>query len=303
VPELPEVESLRLSLLPKLLGRTVTSARLFRRDILVAPGDPVGGFSRQRTAAAKGSLRLAIRPKPYRSADLLVGSTITALTRHGKQLAILTPDRAMIVQLGMTGSIDFLAPDEKRDTHAHALWTLDTSLRFRFHDPRRFGSLRIFRSTADLNAHWSTLGPDALTITDEELRSALADTRRPIKAALLDQSILAGVGNIYADESLFLARVHPATIAAQIPSNAVARLADAIRSTLAAAVTAGGSTLRDYTDANGSPGTYVASHRVYGRGGLACLTCGSKLSHALLAQRTTVWCPQCQHHPKSRPRR
>ncbi|HMN41629.1 MAG TPA: bifunctional DNA-formamidopyrimidine glycosylase/DNA-(apurinic or apyrimidinic site) lyase [Phycisphaerales bacterium] len=303
MPELPEVESLRLSLLPHLLGRSVAAARLYRRDVLIAPGDPPGGFPRQRN-------RATLRPKRISPADLLTGAAIVSLARRGKQLAIIArspraptpePDRALIVQLGMTGSLDALAPGDKPDAHTHALWSLDSGLRIRFHDPRRFGSLRVFRAIADLDAHWAALGPDALTITDADLHAALARARRPIKAALLDQSVLAGVGNIYADEALFLARIHPTAIAAGIPPANIATLAAAIRSILAAAVQAGGSTLRDYADANGAQGTYVASHRVYGRAGLPCTICRSPLSHALLVQRTTVWCPRCQPRPRIRP--
>lgn len=293
MPELPEVESLRRSLLPHLIGRSVVSARLHRRDILIAPGDPPGGFPRQRN-------RAALRPRRVTSADLLVDATIVSISRHGKQLAVLTADRALVVQLGMTGSVDVLGPGERRDAHTHALWTLDSGLRFRFHDPRRFGSLRVFRSLPDLSTHLASLGPDALSISDTELRTALTSAHRPVKAALLDQSVLAGVGNIYADEALFLAGVHPAAIAARLPAEAISRLAEAIRSVLGAAVQAGGSTLRDYADANGTPGAYAASHRVYGRAGLPCLTCGQTLSRSLLAQRTTVWCPHCQPRRQAR---
>jgi formamidopyrimidine-DNA glycosylase len=306
VPELPEVESIRRALLPHLLGRTVTAAKLLRRDILVAPGDPVGGFSRQRTGSAKGSPRKRIRPAALRPADLLLGSTITTLDRRGKQLAILArsagssssePDHAIVIQLGMTGALEIIEPAAKRPTrepHIHALWTLDNGVQLRFRDPRRFGAIRVFRSIRDLNDHWRALGPDALTTTPTNLCVALINTKRPLKAALLDQSIVAGLGNIYVDEALFLAHLHPKDPTRTISWTETRRLWTAIRRVLREAIKAGGSTIRDYVSPDGSPGSYAASHRVYGRAGLPCPVCSTRLSTAVLAQRTTVWCSHCQ---------
>ncbi len=290
MPELPEVESIRRSLAPRLLGNTVTAATLLRRDILVAPGDPPGGFPRQRAGSRK-------RPVLITPADLLFGATITDLIRRGKQLAIVAArvDRALIVQLGMTGHLEFFpAAPAHPAPHVHAHWSLNTRGHFHFHDPRRFGALRVFRSLAALHEHWSALGPDALTITTDQLAAALTNTDRPIKAAILDQAVLAGVGNIYADESLHLARIHPRIRARRLALPQVDALAAAIRHVLAQAVAAGGSTLRNYTDADGRPGSFQSRHAVYGRAGESCLTCSSPLASALLAQRTTVWCPHCQ---------
>jgi len=126
------------------------------------------------------------------------------------------------------------------------------------------------------------------------LGSALAQTKRSIKSALLDQAVLAGVGNIYADEALHMAGIHPARRADGLRADEIANLAQSIAGVLAAAIAAGGSTLRDYADANGRPGSYQTAHAVYGRAGQPCLTCGTLLASRLLAQRTTVWCPHCQ---------
>lgn len=293
MPELPEVESIRRSLLPHIRGRTITDALLRRRDVLIAPGDPVGGHSRRRKRARAYSPR-AVSPE-----DLLVGFPITDILRRGKQLAMLArTGRSMIVQLGMTGTLELMRPAEEPDKHTHAIWTLDSGARFRFHDPRRFGALRVFRSRGELDEHWSSLGPDALTITGSELHAALAGSRRAIKAALLDQSVLAGVGNIYADESLFLSRISPRFRADRLSDTHAELLAASIRKILTQSVSDGGSTLRDYSDADGKPGSYQSRHAVYGRAGLPCPNCGRALSGALLAQRTTVWCRVCQPaHP------
>lgn len=290
MPELPEVESIRRSLEPRLLGRAVRSATLHRRDVLVLPGDPFGGFARQRGAARH------TRPRRARGVDLLADADITALHRHGKQLALMaSTGHVLVVQLGMSGQLFHRAAGERvpDTTHIHATWRFDDG-RLIFRDPRRFGGLRALPTTHDLQQLWSTLGPDALTINPDALSASLADAARPLKAALLDQSLIAGVGNIYADEALHLARLSPTRSAAQLSASDTTRLATAIRQVIAHAIEAGGSTLRDYVDANGDPGTYQLSHAVYGRGGQPCTRCGKTLRSTILAQRTTVWCPHCQ---------
>ena len=310
MPELPEVESVRRSVEPLIVGRSVERATLHRRDVLVAPGDPAGGFARQRLAPSSGK---SIRPKRITPADLLVGAIVRRVERRGKQLAIIAgpADRsaadsgliAMGVQLGMSGHLQFLPRGVPAPSaHLHAEWIFENG-RLLFHDPRRFGGLRVFRSLDALNEHWQALGPDALTIRPDDLIAALAHTRRAIKAALLDQSVIAGVGNIYADEALHISGIHPARRADLLDPETLVNLADAIRNVLSDSIDAGGSTLRDYADANGRPGSYQAAHAVYGRAGEACRTCGTALVSDLLAQRTTVWCPQCQPKAGSRNRR
>ena len=288
VPELPEVESVRRSLLPRLVGRAFLTASLRRRDVAIAPGDPPGGFPRNR--------RSALRPKAISAADMLAGATITEIERRGKQLALIarSENRALVVQLGMTGHLELAA--ERQDDkmrHVHARWEFAGGA-LHFRDPRRFGALRIFRSLDALREHWSTLGPDALSIQDEELAGALAGSDRPIKAALLDQCVLAGVGNIYADEALFLSHVHPRARTCRLRPAQVATLASMIRLVLNRAIEHGGSSIRDYTDGSGRRGSYQDRHGVYGRAGLPCLICHRKLSSGLVAQRTTVWCATCQ---------
>lgn len=237
---------------------------------------------------------------PVSDADLLIDATIAELRRHGKQLAIVGVDQsarlsALVVQLGMTGNL--LAGSSSsvvRPAHTHARWVLERDAALDFTDPRRFGGLRVFRSLNELEEHWSQLGPDALQISGEHLASVLCTSARCVKAALLDQTVLAGVGNIYADESLFLAGIRPQTRCRRITSEQWATLAQNIRSVLSEAVNAGGSTLRDYADANGTSGRYQGQHRVYGRQGESCVRCGSGLRSRVLAQRMTVWCPVCQ---------
>ncbi|MHC4947515.1 MAG: bifunctional DNA-formamidopyrimidine glycosylase/DNA-(apurinic or apyrimidinic site) lyase [Planctomycetota bacterium] len=282
MPELPEIEHLRRQLEPILVGARVVGVRLDRRDVV------------------RGRVRRG---------RLLDGRTIAGLRRHGKQLALVgdDDDGVVCIHLGMSGQLRFdrdAAPADER--HVHCRWQLRTPAgpgELRFRDPRRFGGLWLFPDLETLaDVRWSKLGPDALAIGGPELARRLAGRRRPIKSALLDQSIVAGVGNIYADEALFAAGLHPATPAGALGAPDATRLARAIRTILRQAVRAGGSTLRDYADATGRPGGYARRHRVYGRGGAPCGRCGTLLSVGILAQRTTTFCPQCQKRRRRRSR-
>jgi formamidopyrimidine-DNA glycosylase len=281
MPELPEVESLRRTLEPRLLGRKLLSVRVHRRDVITGSSAP---------------------------AALLARDTIVSMTRRGKQLAVHGQSgRCLIVHLGMTGQVLITSAIEApRLSHIHVAWSLDTPSSSGgdqlvvFRDPRRFGGIWTLPSPTALEERWTDLGPDALTITAESLRAGLRSSRRAIKAALLDQRVLAGVGNIYADEALFAAGIAPGTSAHRVTPSELHRLAAALRRTLQASITAGGSTLRDFVDAQGNPGDYRKSHLVYGRAKQPCVRCGTVLRTRLLAQRTTVWCPSCQSHRRGR---
>ena len=292
MPELPEIENTRRSL-GHVIGHAVTGVRLLRRDVLVVPGDPIGGWGRQGPGAPK--------PGRYTAPMLLSGATITGTARRGKRMAVIGrsgdggSDRAVEIGLGMSGRVQALPGRGPLPPHTHAVWRLSDGSRFAFIDHRRFGWLWAWPSIDELRTHWdTTLGPDALTITSAALARALSSAQRPVKAALLDQRVLAGVGNIYADEACFEARVAPHAVAAELDRPTITRLARAVRRILAASITQGGSTLRDYTDASGAPGGYQRGHRVYGRAGLACTACDRVLESGQVAQRTTVWCPVCQ---------
>lgn len=275
MPELPEVESIRRSLRPHLLGHAPLRADLFRPDILHGPASPL---------------------------DLLAGAVITDLQRHGKQMALIAegPRRVLLVHLGMSGRLTWTpaAPHTLTETvnpspsHLHARWVFPHG-RLLFIDPRRFGGLTTLALDA-LPQRWADLGPDALTITGDQLRQRAGHSRRAVKACLLDQRVVAGVGNIYADEALFEARINPRRNAHRMSRADWHRLADAVRAVLAVAVAQGGSTLRDYADADGRPGAFTRLHRVYARGGQPCPRCGGILRTLTLAQRTTTRCPRCQ---------
>lgn len=283
MPELPEVEHLRRSLDPWIVGAAIESADLRRKSVV--------------------ALAAGMRPssKAYEQA-LLVDTRIARTRRHGKQMALIGTDgRVLVVQLGMTGSVTIErgeAPRGVEGRHRHVRWAIRGpsvgQARMVFRDPRRFGGLRAFSTEADLEASWSALGQDALTISAEDLRIALDRTSRAVKVALLDQGIIAGVGNIYADEALFAARIHPETPAREVTRTHSVELAAHLRRILGNAVAAGGSTLRDYRDAFGQPGNAVQTHAAYGRAGLPCVRCGAELHGFTLGGRTTVCCPTCQ---------
>jgi formamidopyrimidine-DNA glycosylase len=274
VPELPEVESTRLSLEPALLGRRVARVEIRRADVC------------QNGAGRACSAR-----------DLLEDGVIGALVRHGKQLAVVARDgRAVVVHLGMSGSLRAIgASTDGAARHVHVTWRLDRGGTLAFRDPRRFGGIRAYRSLDDVRrGPWADLGPDATRVTADALRERAGRSKRAIKAVLLDQGVLAGVGNIYADEALFRAGIRATRRADRVTREEYGRLAVAIRRTLALATRMGGSTIRDYVDGAGGRGRAQDVHAVYGRAEEACLVCGGTLKGIRLGGRATVYCPRCQ---------
>ena len=226
---------------------------------------------------------------------LLDGARVSSVARQGKQLAIISDDaRTLVVHLGMSGRI-VVEPRHAmpRPPHTHATWHVGESQLMRFTDPRRFGALVPCANAEELDAHWRDLGPDAMDIDAESLAGALASRRTGVKAALLDQSLIAGLGNIYVDEILHRSGIHPLMRSRRAAAHAPT-IVERMRDVLGAAIAAGGSTLRDYVDATGNPGAYATLHRVYGRAGHPCDRCQSTIRSAVVAGRTTAFCPTCQ---------
>ena len=292
MPELPEVEHLRRSLEPHLVGGRLGTVVTVRRDVIRVLDE--GGRERRRI------------PAHDVARAVLANSVIRATHRHGKQLALEADSGAvLVVQLGMTGSLTFEVgptPRGQIGRHRHVRWEFlpkaahGTSLPWKlvFRDPRRFGGLTAYPCLASLRAAWSKLGPDALDIGGDALIRRLHGSARPIKAALLDQGTIAGVGNIYADESLYAARIHPLARCRDVKEPAIIQLAAAIRGILKRAVESGGSTLQDYRDAFGQPGDAVQTHQAYGRAGLPCGRCRCALEEIRVGGRSTSFCPRCQ---------
>lgn len=285
MPELPEVESIRRSLERSVAGQAVRVVEVTRTDIIGAPGKLRAGRSRSHGGGADAPTRIA----------LLDGGCIASLMRRGKQLAMVAGDgRALVVHLGMSGRL-VVEPRGARPAppHTHATWSVGDSSVLRFTDPRRFGALVPCSSAQELDSHWRELGPDALEIGADALAHALESRRASVKAALLDQTLIAGLGNIYVDEILHRAGIHPLMRSTRAATHALA-IAACMRTVLEAAIAAGGSTLRDYVDAAGNPGAYVTLHRVYGRAGQPCDRCQSTIRMAVVGGRTTAFCATCQ---------
>ena len=279
LPELPEIETIRRTIGPLLVGRTLHVAAIGPHDMR-ARGEGRG---------SGGSRSTWITPR-----ELLDGARVDRLERRGKRLAILASDgRALVIQLGMSGQL--MTGKEAEATHRHVTWSIGgRAANIVFRDPRRFGGVTPYRSHAALLEAWDLeLGPDGLTVTAEQLTQRLSG-KRAVKAALLDQTVVAGVGNIYADESLHLAGIDPRMRCSRLRPQRVAELAESIRTILMRAVTHGGSTLRDYRAGNGARGNAQQLHAVYGRDGEPCMACGATLRGARLAGRATVWCAGCQ---------
>lgn len=299
MPELPEVEQVRRSLAPHMVGARCTRAVVGRADFVQRSDGP--------------------RSKEALSAQLLEGDQIIALRRRGKQIAVEgRTGRVVVIHLGMTGRVRYFPLEDRigmpglkgapllpaRLPHAHVWWEVEAGGQQRgsarrgvvvFQDPRRFGYVKTFVSMEHLLAtDWAHLGPDALEVTAEHLQARLRRTKRAVKAAILDQRVLAGVGNIYADESLFAARIRPGRRASTLKHDEVETLTLEIRRILNRSIRRGGTTIRDYVDGKGRVGTFTAELKVYGRLREACVECGSRLQGGILAQRTTVWCPKCQ---------
>jgi len=277
MPELPEVETVRRALERSLLGARVERVLVKRRDVVTGPAT-------QR--------------------DLLAGSVIEAFDRRGKQLAILADSgKGLTVHLGMSGRLTTFSGRsraDRRPPHTHLLWRLTGGGELWFTDPRRFGGVWTHGSRKELEAYREArLGPDALGISARALGTALAGARTPVKAALLDQRRLAGVGNIYADEALHRAGIHPARHAGALTDRDVGRLAAAVRSVLELGIDRGGSTIRDYRTPEGGSGGFLDGNAVYGRGGQPCRSCAQVLHISRIAGRTTVWCPRCQPEASS----
>lgn len=237
-------------------------------------------------------------PEPSRFAGALRGRRIEAAGRRGKYILLqLDSGELLVVHLGMTGQLRMLGPQEALQDHTHAVLTLDGGGQLRYRDPRRFGRL-LLGTEEDLIAAGKLprLGPEPLAgdFRPADLGRSLAGRRAPLKALLLDQAVLAGVGNIYADESCFRARIRPDRPGGGLSRQAVARLHGALRECLLMGIANRGSSVDSYRDAWGNKGTQQERLQVYGRGGEPCFRCGRRLRRVRLAGRATVYCPGCQ---------
>jgi formamidopyrimidine-DNA glycosylase len=279
VPELPEVETIVRELRPRLLGLRITKTRIGKKTLRRSAG---------------------LNWVPH-----LTGKRIVSLSRRGKWIVIrLEEDLILLFHLGMTGQLTIAASEQPALPHTHLIADLQTrshrtarnKWQLRFRDIRRFGCIVIFPDELRLDDFFrnSGLGPEPFNLDPSYWRACLARTRRSLKAVLLDQRVLAGVGNIYSDEALFEARLHPNKTGRTVRSQEAARLQRAITTVLKRAIEKRGSSIRDYVSGNGQQGEYQDEFRVYGRAGKPCPRCRGSIRRIRLAGRSTHYCPGCQ---------
>jgi len=237
-------------------------------------------------------------PEPELFIDLVAGLRIDSVKRRGKYILIgLDEGRVLVVHLGMTGQLRIVDPATPIADHVHAIFELDDARQLRYRDPRRFGRI-LLGTQADLllARAMPRLGPEPIDpdFSAEQLYAALRRRKAPLKAVLLDQATVAGVGNIYADESLHRAGLRPDRVARRMSRKSAARLHESLRTSLETAIRNRGSSVDTYRDAWGELGGQQEVLLVYGRGGEPCFTCGRPLSSIRIAGRTTVFCRTCQ---------
>ena len=269
MPELPEVETTKRGLAPHLEQQTLE--RLEVRD---------------------ARLRYPVEPS---LPDHLAGAQIERLDRRSKVLLIHT-DRGLICShLGMSGSWRMAQPQEPLRKHDHLVLHLSSGLQARYHDPRRFGWFELSHSEADAK-HLQGLGPEPLTdaFTGKHLFDASRGRQLQIKPFIMTNSVVVGVGNIYATEALFTAGIHPGRASGKVSLKRYEVLADEIKKVLARAIEQGGSTLRDFVNSSGEPGYFAQQLSCYGRAGEPCVVCAKPLSQKVLGQRASVFCTACQ---------
>jgi formamidopyrimidine-DNA glycosylase len=280
VPELPEVETIVTDLRPQLAGRRIESVQL-------TPDPAIRG-------------RLVRYPNPTTFIRRLRGRTIRSVERRGKYLVMpLDNDgERLVVHLGMTGHLRVWEPEETLVKHTHFRALLDSGLELRYDDPRQFGRLLLGTQEALIagRAFPARLGPEPIhgDLTEAEFDRIVKSRRRPIKSALLDQSFLAGVGNIYADEACFRAGIRPSRWTHRLTGRERRALYSAIQEVLENSIAARGSSIINYVDAFGLRGTNQEKLLVYGRSGEPCIKCGTPLQGTRLAGRGTVYCRKCQ---------
>jgi len=273
VPELPEVETIRRQLEPEVRGRSITGTRV-TDGLLVAPMTPA------------------------RFAGKLKGRMITGLSRRGKYLRFeLDGGDTLVVHLRMTGILTRLEENPRNgdQRHLRLVLTLDDGSFLAFHDVRRFGKAFLLGAGAS-DSYWARLGPEPLerSFNPKVLAAIFHGRVRPVKPALLDQQLIAGIGNIYADEALFAALIHPEKPAGSLSGKEIAALTKSIKETLRRAIRLQGSSIDSYRDARGNPGRFQNTFKVHRRAGEPCPRCGTAIEKTRVGGRGTYYCPRCQ---------
>lgn len=272
MPELPEVETVVRDLQPSLSSRCLARVRQASRQALRTPWRPSWSAA-------------------------VAGQRIRSVARRGKWILMTLENESILVfHLGMTGQLTIVPEETPLADHTHLLFDLENGQQLRFRDIRRFGSVTLFFSRQALEDFFvaSRLGPEPFDAAAKYWRDCLCDSKRCLKAVLLDQSVVAGVGNIYADEALFEARLHPARLACDLDKAEADRLRRAVAVVLRRGIERRGASIRNYVDGAGLPGQFQNEFRVYNRTGKPCPRCGAAIECRRLAGRSSHFCPGCQ---------
>jgi formamidopyrimidine-DNA glycosylase len=270
VPELPEVETTRRGIAPYLIGRRI-----------------------EQVMVHNPALRWPIPPSLPR---LLRGREIHAIDRRAKYLLFDTGNGTLIVHLGMSGSLRLTPVETPAKKHDHFLLLLDDRMTLRLHDPRRFGAVLWHHGEIDRHPLLASLGPEPLeaAFDADHLHATCRGRKTSIKQHIMNSKVVVGVGNIYANEALFMAGIHPHRAAGRIARARVARLCECIKWVLQSAIEQGGTILRDFVHADGEPGYFSLRLHVYGKAGEPCHACGSPIRQTVIGQRSTFYCGRCQ---------
>lgn len=281
MPELPEVETVRRTLVELVSGKTIEHVTVTWPKIIKKP----------------------VEVEQFK--DALVGQVIEEVSRRGKFLIFYTTDYALVSHLRMEGRYGLYTTEEEIDKHTHAIFYFTDGTQLRYRDVRKFGTMHLFKKGEEFaELPLSQLGPEPFSdeFTVERMERMLAQTNRSIKTVLLDQKLVVGLGNIYVDEALFKAGIYPERSASSLTKKEMKILHHEIIQTLTEAVAKGGSTVRSYVNSQGEIGMFQLELFVYGRNGEACKNCSSELERIVVGGRGTVFCPKCQKKKKSKTR-
>lgn len=273
MPELPEVETIARGLDKRIAGDVIESVWLGTKP------EPLKSSAEQIT--------IALESKKISRVHRMGKHIVFDLAPANGTSSQHSPQGHWIVHLGMTGSLRVCPPGVKAEKHTHAVLQLASGRELRFIDPRRFGRLSVIEK-------FEAPGSEPLQISFEDFVALFRRRKTPIKSALLNQKLLSGVGNIYADEALFRAKIRPRRRAASLTTDELRRLHSSLKKVLQEAIRAGGSSISDYVDANGDEGFFQLKHRVYGREGKPCLKCKTPIKRIVIAGRSSHYCPRCQ---------
>ena len=300
MPELPEVETIARGLDKRIAGDVIESVWLGSKP------EPLKSPPEEIAAVLEHSRITHVRRVGKHIVFDLEGSHVSKSARRGAPVHSKIPGgpglagfetrvhAQWIVHLGMTGQLLIASPTTETAKHTHAVLKLKSGRELRFVDFRRFGRLAVVRMASEQEAGFVAPGSEPLDISIEDFIALFHGRKTPIKSALLNQKLLSGVGNIYADESLFRAKVRPRRRAASLTAAELKKLYKGLRDVLHQAIKLGGSSVSDYVDADGREGFFQLKHRVYGREGKPCLVCGTPIKRVIIAGRSSHYCPHCQ---------